>query len=120
MALKDFINMNNDESITHSNSNNSERQKIRDDIAQQTADYLFSGGTIVFTRPLSSVNELNLDQALRVNKRKDMQFTPSKRCRKPAPKVIEPPRQEKSAGFDEEQLLGETVIDDEFYSKYGR
>ena len=91
--------MNDHESILN-DSNDSERQKIRDDIAQQTADYLAKGGKIVFTRPLSGVNELNLDQALRVNKRKDMQFTPAKRCRKPAPKVIESPRQDKSAGFD--------------------
>jgi len=119
LALKGFINMNNDDSILK-DSNNSERQQIRDDIAQQTADYLAKGGTIIFTRPLSGVNELNLDQALRVNKRKDMQFTPAKRCRKPAPKVIEPPRQDKSAGFDEEEFLGNTVSDDEFYSKYGR
>jgi len=119
LALKGFINMNNDDSILK-DSNNSERQQIRDDIAQQTADYLAKGGTIIFTRPLSGVNELNLDQALRVNKRKDMQFTPAKRCRKPAPKVIEPPRKDKSAGYDEEELLGDTVSDDEFYSKYGR
>ena len=112
--------MNNDESITHSNSNNSKRQRISDEIAQQTADYLAKGGTIIFTRPLSGVNQLNLEQALRVNKRKDMQFTPAKRCRKPAPKIIELPRQDKSAGYDEEELLGDTVSDDEFYSKYGR